>query len=318
MCQCIFGTVYLCALVNLTLLYNLCQWYYKKELSSELSLSRSVVATRSVFSERLDNPYHEPLAKLFAGEEHIEEAHRKIALVTGGKTIQRNEVSTVVSRHMLIDKFLHDATTQNLPGPRQVVILGAGFDSRANRLSQELPVQKWFEIDLPAPQQFKEDVLRNNDISDPVNLVRIKLDLTAEDVDWLSVLEHSGWDPTAPTIFILEGLVYYMSTEQAKQLLRSIPSVPSSRIIVTIIEHSLQKVFERYGRSPWKTNLRQLKRAGGLQLPEYKMVREALVPFPQRYGLKVSVPTWPTKNLFERIQMWIHTPCERVFEFEAV
>jgi len=290
----------------------------KEEWSTEFSLAKPVVATRAVFSERPDNPYWEPLAKFFAGKEHIDEAHSKVALSTGGRPIRRNEVGTVVSRHMLIDKFLSDATRQDLHGPRQVVILGAGFDSRANRLCKDLPVHKWYEIDLPGPQRYKEDVLQKYNISDPENLTRIKLDLTANSVDWLADLEDAGWDPTAPSIFILEGLIYYMSTEQAKTLLQSIPSVPSSRIIVTVIEHSLQKVYERYGRCPWKTNLREMKKSGGLKLPNYRKVREALVPFPRRYGLKVTVPPPPAKSWFQRVQLWIHLPCERILEYEAV
>lgn len=286
--------------------------------STEFSLAKPVVATRALLSESPNNAYHEPLAKFFAGEEAMDEAVRKISFMTGGNTFSpgRNEIYTVVARHMIIDKFVHDAVSGDPHGPNQVVILGAGFDSRANRFAEHLTVTKWFELDLPAAQQYKEEVLRNHTILDPKNIVRIGMDLT--EGDWVSALEEAGWDPSAPTIYILEGLIYYMNAEQAASLLKSIPSVPKSRIIVTIVEESLQKLYERMGRNPWKTNLRILKKMGALRLVNYKLRHNVDVMFPQKVGLKVWVARPPARNLWDRIRYLFHTPCERVLEYEAV
>jgi O-methyltransferase involved in polyketide biosynthesis len=169
---------------------------------------------------------------------------------------------------------------------------------------------------LPAPQAYKEKVLKEDSIKDPENLTRIACDLT--DDNWIVALERAGWDPTAPTLYILEGLVDCMTTEQAKHLLASIPSVPQSRIIVTIIEPSLQKAFERYAPTPWKTNLAKLQKVHALNMAHDKLYRNAAVPFPERYGLNVHVP-WPTaRNFWDRIIRLFNYPCERILEFEAV
>jgi len=84
----------------------------------EFSFARSVVSTRAIFSESAENYYREPLAKLFAGEEAMDQARVRSRFALHG----RNEVDTVVVRHMLIDQLLYDAVGQ-AHGPRQVVIL---------------------------------------------------------------------------------------------------------------------------------------------------------------------------------------------------
>lgn len=282
----------------------------------EFTFAKSVVAARALFSGRSDNPYFEPLAELFAGKERMDAAWEYNVNRFPDRPIRRNEVGTRVSRHMLIDKFLRDAvlSSSTAPhGPRQVVILGAGFESRANRFHREIPVNKWFEVDLPATQSHKEEILRRNGIVDPENLTRIACDVTQD--DWLAALEDAGWDPEAPTIYILEGLVYYLTVEEAHKLLHSIPSVPSSRIMCTVVDYTLFKMFGGYMQ--WKSNLRDLKKAGALKLKNYKLTRDASVDTPQRYGLKV-IPR-PINNFSpsERIKNWVTRPGERILEFKT-
>jgi methyltransferase (TIGR00027 family) len=173
-------------------------------------------------------------------------------------------------------------------------------------------------MDLPGPQAYKQKVLKENSIKDPENLTRITCDLTND--NWIVALEKAGWDPTAPTVYILEGLIYYMTTEQAKNLLASIPSVPQSRIIVTIIERSLEKALERFGHTNWlKTNLAKLRKARAFSMAHCKLFRNAACVFPERHGLKVRVLQWATpRNFWDRISQFFHYPCERVLEFVAV
>mmetsp|Transcript_50186 Transcript_50186/g.98209 ORF Transcript_50186/g.98209 Transcript_50186/m.98209 type:complete len:177 (+) Transcript_50186:2-532(+) len=176
---------------------------------------------------------------------------------------------------MIIDKMLHEAVSLSDPhGPRQVVILGAGFDSRANRFATHLPVNKWFEI---------------------VN-------------------------PTAPTLYILEGLVYYFSTEDVEALLKSIPCIPHSRIVVSVVERSLQKAFEKFGIDSWSTNYELLRSAGALWLKNYKL-RRTILPCSNHFGLRVPV-TLVTSLLFgtwwNRLVYYFHIPDGRVLECEAI
>jgi len=279
------------------------------------SYATSVAATRALESSSPENPYHEPLAALFAGDEALEKKRQQMS--ASNKTACRNEVSTVVARHMIIDKILHRAVSLSEPhGPRQVVILGAGFDSRANRFATHLSVNKWFEIDLPAPQMYKQQVLRKSGIADPENLVRLPLDLNSG--DFVKALEEAGWDPTAPTLYVLEGLVYYFSTEKVVALLKSIPSVPCSRIVVSVVERSLQRAFAKYGIDAWSTNYELLRSAGALRLKNYKLRQNFSTSLPNRFGLGVWVTRLPSGTWWRKLMYNFHIPCERVLEYEAI
>jgi len=283
----------------------------------DFSCATSVAATRALGSNSPGNPYHEPLAALFAGDDAIEKKRQQISARNKDKTACRNEVSAMVARHMIIDKMLHRAVSLSEPhGPRQVVILGAGFDSRANRFATHLPVNKWFEIDLPAPQIYKQQVLRKSGVVDPENLVRLPLDLNSS--DFVKALEEAGWDPTAPTLYILEGLVYYFSTEKVVALLKSIPCVPRSRIVVSVVERSLQRAFARYGIDAWSTNYELLRSAGALRLKNYKLRQTLLTALPNRFGLGVFVTRPPFGTWWIRLMYNFHVPCERVLEYEAI
>lgn len=284
----------------------------------DFSNAKRVAASRAVVSASPNNGFYDPMAQLFAGPEVIDQ----IGAIEKNITDKRNQVSTVVSRTMLIDHYLHKAVASDPHGPKQVVILGAGFDTRAYRFAH-LPVQ-WFELDLPEPQEFKREVLKNEGIMDEnnheqnKNIVRVPCNLLTE--DWKKALEEAGWDPAAPTIYILEGLIYYFDTDDAKKLLHSIPAAPFSRIIVSVIEQSLEVVFLTYGMPAniWKTNFRKLKRSGALKIPFYEQKRNVPNVFPHKHGLNVRVKKYPTRSLWERIQRFFHTPCERVLEFVAI
>ena len=284
----------------------------------QFSFARSVAATRALQSESPLNPYHEPLAVLFAGREALEEKRGQIAAMSGGKSAGRNEVYTVVARAMMVDRMIHEALLSDKVaphGPQQVVIFGAGFDTRANRFAAHLPVARWCEVDLPAPQRSKEEVLSERGVADPANLVRVAMDLTDGGV--VEALEAAGWDPAAPTLYVLEGLLYYMSTADAAALLRSLPCVPRSRIVLSVVERSLQRVFAKRGMNVWSSNYELLRDAGALRLANYRLRRNAPVQFPRRLGLGVWVARPPAGSWWGRLLYRLRVPCERVLEFEA-
>lgn len=103
--------------------------------SNEFRFAKSVAAPRAVYSSRTNNPYSEPLAEIFAGPKHMNDALELNVNLFPERPIRRNEVGARVSRHMIIDKMLCDAVVgsgsssnchEAVPdGPRQVVSLGA-------------------------------------------------------------------------------------------------------------------------------------------------------------------------------------------------
>lgn len=100
----------------------------------------------------------------------------------------------------------------------QVVILGAGLDTRAYRLeSLGLDEHTVYEVDLPTIIRYKEKVLKNE--KPLCRLTRIASDLS--DPGWKSPLIENGFSPGLPTFWIMEGLLYYLEKEAATAVLKS-------------------------------------------------------------------------------------------------
>jgi len=115
----------------------------------------------------------------------------------------------------------------------QIVLLGAGFDTRVYRLEfLQANTHIIFEIDLPIVNRYKEEILK---YKKPLcNLVRISADLS--NLEWISLLIKSGFSKKIPTFWILEGLVYYMEKKAVGSLLAKVSeiSVKNSQIFVDI------------------------------------------------------------------------------------
>src|SRR5207302_7811291 len=111
---------------------------------------------------------------------------------------------SVIVRTRFLDDLLADAW---LGGCRQVVILGAGLDTRAFRLSWP-PESHCFELDLPPVLAFKDDVLRRPAVTPDCERVVVPADLLA---DWRPALLEAGFRPTEAAVWIAEGLLIYFS-----------------------------------------------------------------------------------------------------------
>ena len=94
-------------------------------------------------------------------------------------------------------------------GVRQVVILAAGLDSRAYRLS-------WpdgttiFELDRPQVLDFKREVLAGQGAQPRAERREIAVDLRE---DWPQALRDNGFDPAKPSAWIAEGLLIYLPAD---------------------------------------------------------------------------------------------------------
>ncbi|MGC4946968.1 class I SAM-dependent methyltransferase [Streptomyces sp. DT224] len=93
-----------------------------------------------------------------------------------------------------------------LTGARQVVLLGAGLDTRAFRLDWPSDCV-FFEVDRAGVLAFKHQVLTDLSAAPKVKRVLVPADLRD---DWVSALTASGFDPAAPSIWLAEGLLFYL------------------------------------------------------------------------------------------------------------
>jgi methyltransferase (TIGR00027 family) len=106
-------------------------------------------------------------------------------------------------------------------GARQLVILGAGLDTRAHRLEQLRDVAV-FEVDHPASQAYK--TRRAASLPRAArSIAYVAVDFEREPIG--PRLAAAGHDPNTRTVWIWEGVVMYLSDAGFRSTLRSIVAV---------------------------------------------------------------------------------------------
>lgn len=118
----------------------------------------------------------------------------------------------IAARCRHIDDYLLARLADGVP---QVVILGAGLDSRAYRLPQMRGVRV-FEVDQEATQESKKRKLQRILGALPPHVSFVPVDF---DVETLDNLFTFGYDPQVKTLFIWEGVVHYLTADAVDQTL---------------------------------------------------------------------------------------------------
>jgi len=103
-------------------------------------------------------------------------------------------------------------------GCRQIVLVAAGLDTRAFRLPWP-PGVRLFEVDLPDVLAFKERVLSEREARASCERVSVAADLRG---DWSAQLTADRFDPTVTTAWLAEGLLIYLSADEAARLLTAV------------------------------------------------------------------------------------------------
>jgi methyltransferase (TIGR00027 family) len=115
-------------------------------------------------------------------------------------------------------RFLDDALYRALESVEQVVILGAGWDTRAYNLDNGADVQV-YEVDLVQMQRIKRQALARAGI-DLSSVVFCSADLNQE--SWLGALKEVGFDPDVPTFVLWEGVTYYLTPTAVATTLQTV------------------------------------------------------------------------------------------------
>ena len=114
--------------------------------------------------------------------------------------------------------FLDQALTQAKNGIKQMVVLGAGFDSRAYGPLKEAKIN-FFEVDISTTQTLKRKCLeRSGTPHKHVNYV--SLDFEKE--DWFEALIKAGFNPSVKTFFLWEGVSYYLQEHTVAKTLNTV------------------------------------------------------------------------------------------------
>lgn len=180
-----------------------------------------VARVRAYESRRPDRLFEDPYAEAFvaAAPDAFPEERNTSAQVSA---IGVMFAAQGIVRTRFYDDYLLGA------GCRQVVLLAAGLDTRAYRLGWPAGT-RLYELDLPDVLEFKERVLAERRARPRCERTVVPVDLRE---DWATPLVAAGLDRDVPTAWLAEGLLIYLSREEASRLLTDVGrlSAPYSHI----------------------------------------------------------------------------------------
>ena len=224
------------------------------DLASSVGATATMVAAGRAMATRdprglIHDPFAEPLVRAVGVDFFTK-------MMDGELDLDAIENVSTVRMQAMVDgmavrtKYFDDYFVKAAEGGiRQVVILASGLDSRAYRLP-------WpdgtvvYEIDQPRVIEFKTATLAGIGAEPTATRRTVPIDLRA---DWPAALKAAGFDTTAPTAWLAEGLLIYLPPEAQDRLFDNITalSAPGSAIatefVPGIVDFDADKVREMSG-----------------------------------------------------------------------
>lgn len=213
-------------------------------------------ALRAAETRRPDRIYADPYAAALCGTigpALLAEIRAATFPADGPRTLPSTPDYNAI-RTRFFDDYLQ--RTAQTPAGHQIVVAPAGMDSRAYRLAWPEHA-RYFEVDRPAVLGYKQERLRG--VAPRVWHRAVAADLTAP--DWEARLADAGYDPASPSVWLLEGLLYYVPEDDAHRILDRVAAImaPGSVIVADIVNaaaltlpdmRGLLDVFAGWG-CPW-------------------------------------------------------------------
>ena len=120
----------------------------------------------------------------------------------------------IAARVRYIDEVLAGCVAA---GFKQLVVIGAGYDTRAYRIEGVKENLKVFEVDHPVTQQVKVETIKKIFDSLPDHVVYVPVVFGSDRLD--QKLHENGYNPQLKTLFIVEGLLMYIPPPAVDALL---------------------------------------------------------------------------------------------------
>jgi methyltransferase (TIGR00027 family) len=184
------------------------------------------VALRRAAHQLYDAPplvLNDPIAVPILGQEYLPELQKTVTKLE--KPFSVGLRAFLVARSRYAEDNLARAIAQ---GTTQYVLLGAGLDTFAYR--NPYPQLRVFEVDHPATQQWKHELLATSGISIPENLTYAPVDFERQSLS--EQLQSAGFNPAIPTFFAWLGVVPYLTLEAFQATINFVASQPAGSGIV--------------------------------------------------------------------------------------
>jgi methyltransferase (TIGR00027 family) len=215
-----------------------------------------VAAVNRALETELRRPlYRDPFARELAGEDMWAGVRAAQLMVWPGRFVGPEPYLSITTR------FFDDALQRVVRDQSitQIVMLGAGMDTRAFRLRWPADVV-FFEVDRDEVLERKQIVLRRLQAKPICDRRVIRADLTRS---WHAVLLKAGFDPRRKAAILAEGLFIYLEAMVVRRVFETLKHVvsPGSWIgcditsadtLASPMMTSFLEKLKRLGRPPWR------------------------------------------------------------------
>jgi len=198
-----------------------------------------VAAARAFGSREPDQTVRNPdtLADRLIGDEEL-------ALIAGhplskglkqdyDEASQNYAIAGLAWMMLIRTRFIDDALVRAVQnGATQVVLLGAGFDTRAHRFRNLLKNCRVIEVDTAHTQHHKRRRIASVLDDEPTNLTYLTIDFTTDDLG--EALRAAGLRRDEKTFYIWEGVIMYLPEESIRKTLGILlaHSAPGSSVVL--------------------------------------------------------------------------------------
>jgi methyltransferase (TIGR00027 family) len=193
--------------------------------SLEKQASGTAMATAFMRALAAYDPRKEIRGNDYLAEIFLEEGQKKPLKDLAIRTwVMKNKIAPgayefMIARTAFFDRIVEQSLKENID---QVVLLGAGYDSRPYRFETIIQDTKIFELDAGPTQQRKKECLHKAEISIPEQVSFVGINFETDNLR--DTLMEAGFSQEKRTLFIWEGVTYYLSAEVVDNMLAFVKS----------------------------------------------------------------------------------------------
>ena len=186
----------------------------------EKQTSGTAMATAFMRALAAYDPRKEVRGKDYLAEIFLEEEQKKPLKDTKIRAwVMKNRIAPgayefMIARTAFFDRIVEQPLKENR---EQMVMLGAGYDSRPYRFEKFIQDTKIFELDAKPTQQRKKECLQQAGISISRQITFLPINFETDNLR--DVLVEAGFRREKKTLFIWEGVTYYLRAEVVDHML---------------------------------------------------------------------------------------------------
>ncbi|AJQ28468.1 class I SAM-dependent methyltransferase [Pelosinus fermentans] len=194
--------------------------------------------------------FHDPVIKYFFSKIILFQMKFKFIRdmeILFSELMTKGAFGALICRTKYIDDLLKTAMTNGID---QIVILGAGLDTRPYRIPG-IDKMKVIEVDLPIMQNIKKEKIQKFLGAIPPHVTFTSIDFNHQTLD--EVLNVQQLDFSKPIFFIWEGVTPYISKEGVVSTLEFISKASSGSVVV--FSYILKSIIDQTSDIPGADNV---------------------------------------------------------------